>query len=292
MGAFAARVTAELPYSALNETSTGLLHEVRKSSTITTSTGALILLAFSMYTILPLIFDAVNGIIKLKGTNNSAMEEITITKMEPRDRAAIRSICCDTGYAGLDIRPYFDDPELFADIFTLYYTDFEPQSTFVARAGGRTVGYLCGCLDTRRYRRFLAARIVPALLLKALSEGYRLGKKTGRYIRNLLSGLSRARARPPLALYPAHLHINMEAGYRRRGAGAALMNRYFGYLQERAVPGVHLGTTSLNRSALPFYEKMGFRLYSRAGSGLHEGRRAFSLVYIREICRSARISGG
>lgn len=220
------------------------------------------------------------------------MEEIAITKMEPRDRAAIRSICCDTGYAGLDIRPYFDDPELFADIFTLYYTDFEPQSAFVARVGGRTVGYLCGCLSTRRYRRLFAARIIPGLFFKALSRGYRLGEKTGRYIRNMLSGLSRAGARPPLALYPAHLHINVEAGCRRRGAGAALMSRYIDYLQEHGVPGIHLGTTSLNKSALPFYEKLGFRLYSGAGSGIHDGKRAFSLIYVREICKPARASGG
>ncbi len=82
--------------------------------------------------------------------------------MELRDKAAIRKICCDTGYVGHDIRPYIDDEELFADFWILYYTDFEPQSTFVARVGDRTVGYLCGCLNTHRYNRTLAVRIIPA----------------------------------------------------------------------------------------------------------------------------------
>lgn len=211
------------------------------------------------------------------------MEEIAITKMAPRDREAIRGICCDTGYAGLDIRPHFDDPELFADIHTLYYTDFEPQSAFVARAGGRTVGYLCGCLNTRRYRRLFTARIVPGLFVKALTGSYRLGEKTGIHLRKMLSGLPRAGARPPLSLYPAHLHINIEKGYRRRGAGAALMIRYFDYLQKQGVPGVHLGTTSLNKGALPFYEKLGFKLYSRVKSGAHESKGVFALTYVKEV---------
>ena len=75
--------------------------------------------------------------------------------MELRDKAAIRKICCDTGYVGHDIRPYIDDEELFADFWILYYTDFEPQSTFVARVGDRTVGYPVSYTHLDVYKRQL-----------------------------------------------------------------------------------------------------------------------------------------
>ncbi len=211
------------------------------------------------------------------------MNRFVIAKAEQRDRAAIRKICCDTGYAGNDIRPHFDDQELFADIFTLYYTDFEPQSAFVARAGGNTVGYLCGSLNSRRCHRVLATQIIPRHLFRALSGHYRMGKKTYRYILNMFTNLSPAKLSSLLRLYPAHLHINIEKDYRRQGIGRALMNRYFRYLQKHGVTGVHLGTTSLNESGAPFFEKLGFGLYSRVKNSSCEGREAYSLTYVKNL---------
>ncbi len=210
-----------------------------------------------------------------------AAEYIVITEAERQDRAAIRRICCNTGYAGGDIRPYFDDLELFADMLTLYYTDFEPQSTFVARAGGNTVGYLCGSLNSRRYNHVLATRIIPRLLSRALMGDYRLGRSTYRYILNILGQLSPAKLSLPHSLYPAHLHINIEKDYRQKGIGRALLNRYRRYLHKHGIRGVHLGTTSLNGSAVPFFEKLGFELYSRVKNSSFEGRKAYLLTYVK-----------
>ncbi len=53
------------------------------------------------------------------------------------------------------------------------------------------------------------------------------------------------------------------------------MNRYFACLRKHNIKGVHLGTTSLNRSAVPFYEKLGFELYSRVEIILLKVRRLF-----------------
>lgn len=209
------------------------------------------------------------------------MKNYQITGMEPRDRPAIRKICCDTGYVGQDIRPYIDDEELFADFWTLYYTDFEPQSTFVARVGGHTIGYLSGCLNTQRYNRTLAARIIPRLLFRAARKQYHIGKKTKKYIRDMFTGISVGNIYPPLKFYPAHLHINIDKDYRRKGIGEELMKHYFTHLEIHGVKGVHLGTTSLNRSAVPFYEKMGFKLYSKVENNSFEGQKAFSLTYVK-----------
>ena len=53
-------------------------------------------------------------------------------KYRPSDRAAVRRLCCETGFIGNPIDPVFEDRELFADFLTAYYTDFEPESAFVA----------------------------------------------------------------------------------------------------------------------------------------------------------------
>src|SRR6201996_9450661 len=60
------------------------------------------------------------------------------------DRAAIRSICADTGFLGQPIAPVFEDRELFADYLTGYYTDGEPESTFVCEIDGEVKGYVMG----------------------------------------------------------------------------------------------------------------------------------------------------
>ena len=68
---------------------------------------------------------------------------------EPRDRAAVRQIAWDTADNGEPVS-FFSDREVFADILTRYYTDFEPQSLWVVDHAGQAVGYLSGCLDDRR----------------------------------------------------------------------------------------------------------------------------------------------
>ena len=137
------------------------------------------------------------------------MTDFVIEKMEESDREAIREICCDTGNTGKDIRPLIDDENLFADIWTLYYTDYEPQSAFVARVGGKTVGYLTGCLDTRHFNRVFSRKLIPLIIFKAARGHYRLGSKTLIYLKNILSQLLKGKVYPPLHLYPAHLHINI-----------------------------------------------------------------------------------
>src|ERR1043166_6603380 len=60
------------------------------------------------------------------------------------DRAAVRSLCCATGFFGTPIDPVFEDRELFADFLTTYYIDHEPESSFVLQVDGEIRGYLLG----------------------------------------------------------------------------------------------------------------------------------------------------
>ena len=56
----------------------------------------------------------------------------------------MRRLCCETGFLGEPIDPVYQDRELFADFLTTYYTDHEPESSFVMDANGELHGYLLG----------------------------------------------------------------------------------------------------------------------------------------------------
>ena len=71
-------------------------------------------------------------------------EGVLIRNYEPRDREAVRRLCCETGFLGKSIDPVFEDRELFADYLTSYYTDCEPESSLVIEMDGVVKGYLLG----------------------------------------------------------------------------------------------------------------------------------------------------
>jgi hypothetical protein len=53
----------------------------------------------------------------------------------------VRAIECATGFMGESAAWYWRDARSFADIWTAYYTDVEPESTFVAEQADAIVGY-------------------------------------------------------------------------------------------------------------------------------------------------------
>jgi ribosomal protein S18 acetylase RimI-like enzyme len=195
---------------------------------------------------------------------------MNIRRYEPRDRAAVREIACDT--ADVD----WPDREILADVLTRYYTDFAPQYSWVAEMDGEVVGYLTGCVDTRRYLRTMAARIVPAALLKALARGC-LGR-LGPLLRRPKGDFRRTQI---LAEYPAHLHINFRRPYRGRGGGGELMGQFLRQAAEAGVAGVHAGVSETNTAGRRFFEKSGFVALGR------EPRvgGAFTILYGKKIFR-------
>ena len=67
-------------------------------------------------------------------------DAFTIRSYRPSDREAVRRLCCQTGFLGEPIDPIYEDRELFADFLTTYYTDHEPESSFVLEEDGELVG--------------------------------------------------------------------------------------------------------------------------------------------------------
>src|SRR5476651_390820 len=96
---------------------------------------------------------------------HSAKARHGIRPYSPEDRAALRAICADTGFLGQPIDPVFEDRELFADYLTSYYTDAEPESTFVCELNGEVKGYLMGSRFPKRKARY-EMRLFPVLVIR------------------------------------------------------------------------------------------------------------------------------
>ena len=195
--------------------------------------------------------------------------ELTIRPYEAADRAAVRHICFVTGFAGAPVDYQWSDEESFADMFSGYYTDREPESAFVAVADGEVKGYLLGCRDSSRAwspaapaARHVARR---GLAFRPGTAGF-----VWRTVGDALADRIRHGIRPSDydfvdPRFPAHLHINLLPEIRGGGAGGRLVTTWLDVLRAEGTPGCFLQTLYENTDAIAFFEAMGF---SRHGDPL------------------------
>jgi ribosomal protein S18 acetylase RimI-like enzyme len=191
--------------------------------------------------------------------------DIVVRPYRPEDRAQVRHICHVTGYMGEPADWMWRDVESFADLFTAYYTDGEPESALVAEQDGVVAGYLLGCVDSRR--AWSPGAVFGQHFLRR-GIGFRPGT-AGVVWRSfgdvVVDGLRRRL--PPVSLYddrwPAHLHIDLLPSIRGRGVGAGLMRTWFAQLEASGVAGCYLETLGENHGAIAFFESMGFRRHGR-----------------------------
>jgi len=205
---------------------------------------------------------------------------IIVRRYEPRDRASVREICCDTADAGAPIDRFFPDREVFADVLTKYYTDFAPTTTWVAEKDWRVVGYLTGCLDTRQFIRTMAARIVPAAALKALAHG----SLWHRFVRQNLR-VPTSQRRQLLAEFPAHFHLNLRDGCRRHGAGRQLLEKFLDQARHADVSGIHAGVSEENVAGRKFFEREGFVAIGREDRFRTSDQPAVTILYGYRLVR-------
>src|SRR5574338_567720 len=114
------------------------------------------------------------------------LPEVIIRPYRRADRDDLYRIAGDTAFFGSPIEAFLEDRRLFLDTFYRYYTEFEPENSWVAESGSHeVVGFLTGCLDTSRQRRIFSYKLVPDALWGAITGHYRLGQKTWRYVAGL-----------------------------------------------------------------------------------------------------------
>lgn len=201
------------------------------------------------------------------------LEPVTIRKFLTRDRKDLRRISCETAFHELKQGAVFSDNEILADALTLYYTDYESQSCFVAIARNRVVGYIIGTTDVSVMERISSKKIYPRLIWKALRRGVFLNIGNLRFIFYCLMSACKGELFAPNFSkgFPAMLHINIESGYRKGGIGGRLIKTFEEYLQGQRAAGVHFGTFS--EGAKDFFNKMGYTL-------LFQGKRSYLKPYL------------
>lgn len=188
-------------------------------------------------------------------------DKIIIRSFKEGDRGPLRKLCADTAFMGEGVERFFPDRELFCDWASVYYTDYEPQSIFVAEYENQLCGYVMGAKDEPKYRG-VSAELSMVCLNRAWG---RLLFETSP--RKLLFGLVKSFIfgefkRPDFSRhYPAHLHINVDKAFRGSGIGSMLMNRFEDYLRSSKVYGARLATISARANR--FFQKQGFGILYR-----------------------------
>ena len=189
-------------------------------------------------------------------------KEYTIRSYRPDDREAVRRLCCQTGFLGEPIDPIYEDSELFADFLTSYYTDHEPESSFVVEINGEIRGYLLGCRRPFLNQLYSFYQNV-ILFLRALLRYSRYNENSRRFIRWIL--MNGWREVPAAPRRTPHFHINLLPDARKIATTRALFSAFFGYLYrsgERRVFGQIV--TFESRRGEKMFERYGFKVVNRA----------------------------
>lgn len=180
------------------------------------------------------------------------------------DRLGVRHVCCETGFMGNPIQSVFNDRDAFADFFTRYYTDWEPESCLVAEAGGQIVGYLLGCLNYRKYAivqpLIIAGITAPKVAFRAISGKYE--KQSIRFLKwFLFRSYIETPKRPAKS---AHFHVNFLPEWRTAEPARRIIFSFLDTLKERGARKVYGQIqTFQNRRSDKLFERFGFKLYDR-----------------------------
>ncbi|MFI0347417.1 MAG: GNAT family N-acetyltransferase [Chthoniobacterales bacterium] len=195
---------------------------------------------------------------------------IVIRRYQPADRARVRQLCCETGFLGRDIEPVFEDRDLFADYLTKYYTDVEPQSSFVLEYNGLVKGYLLGSRSPLRQQFFSFFNNIQ-LFLRGMINYPRYKKPTRDFIAWILR--NSWREVPAAPRRSAHFHFNILPEAQGLANSTALMNAYLDYLRKAGVKSVY-------GQVVTFETRRGARVFERYG---------FEVIERREITKFRKV---
>ncbi len=187
---------------------------------------------------------------------------LLIRGFQPADRAAVRELCCRTGFLGNAIDPVYQDRELFADFLTTWYTDHEPESSFVLEINGEICGYLLGSRRPLLNQLYSFQQNI-VLFLRALLRYPRYDRASRRFLRWMITNGWREVPAAPSRM--PHFHINLLPEARKVSTTRALMSAYLSYLYrcgEKQVYGQIV--TFESRRGEKMFERYGFKVMNRS----------------------------
>lgn len=181
--------------------------------------------------------------------------DAVIRPYRPTDRNAVRRLCCETGYLGKAIDPVFEDRELFADYLTRFYTDWEPESTFVLEQDGVVKGYLMG---SRRplLHQFHSFFLNLSLFARGIFRYPRYNKSSKAFVRWILLNAWREVPAAPRRL--PHFHFNMLPEAMGFGTTREMLVQFFHHLRAH-------GETHVFGQVVTFEERRGAKVFERFG---------------------------
>jgi GNAT superfamily N-acetyltransferase len=206
----------------------------------------------------------INGNGHANGSSGPLADNVVIRPYTQADRAAIRHICCDTGFLGKPIEPIFIDREIFADLFTSPYLDYEPDHTWVADDDGKVIGYLLGSVSpkfdyTLMYSGF---QTTMKMIARAATGRYSGHPRTKHFIRWLLTNGYWEQPRHPERA--AHLHLDIEKDYRGHGVACRLWRAFEQQLYQTNVEHCYGAFFSWqDRRPENGYSRFGFSVFDR-----------------------------
>ena len=181
----------------------------------------------------------------------------TIRPYRQSDKAAVYDVCVRTARAGRGVGGRYSTDDLVPDLVAGPYLFLESRHAYVLADGERAVGYIIGTASTKdffaayrdRWLPLLRDRYQPLAGPPETEEEHRLDVMF--HPEHLL--------RPELAPHPAHLHVNLLAGYRRQGHGRELMRTFLASVAAAGAPSCYLSVRRENLGARRFYERLGWR---------------------------------
>jgi hypothetical protein len=176
------------------------------------------------------------------------------------DRAAVRAICADTGFLGKPIDPVFEDRELFADYLTSYYTDVEPESTFVCEFDGEVKGYLMGSRFPKKKEAF-EKRMLPRLAVRGIwryfTRPYNAASR--KYVRWILTQARKENPFTPPDI--PHFHFNIRPEARSVATTREMVDIFLQYLYDAGEKQVYGQVVTYDtRRGTRLFERYGFRV--------------------------------
>lgn len=167
-----------------------------------------------------------------------------VRSYEPKDEKRLREICIET--SGFSIKSK-KDREFLYYMYNDYYTEFEPESCFVAvNDNDEAIGYILCAKDFDAYLETMNKFYIPRIV--------HLGFKYNVIVHSEIFAYKLLKKN-----YPAHLHIDILPEYQKTGLGRKLVDELKAYLKAQEVPGVMLSVGVGNKGAIEFYKKNGFK---------------------------------
>lgn len=188
------------------------------------------------------------------------LDKVIIRKYQAQDRQAIRKLCCDTAYFGDPCEEFFPDRELLADLIMNYYTDYEPEHTWVAEYRDDIIGYLCAGISEARYNYLVTLKVLPFSFLKAFARRKIWDIRTSRLIKyNVRSFFTKevVLKKADCKKYSVHIHQNIKQGFRGKGIGSELVEAMLKEIKDKA-SGIRFRALR-QKPGFFFFEKYGFK---------------------------------